>query len=77
MAYASQGPYALDADPPIWNEFREVFKQERIDVALEPIERFAFYQTASQDDVALVIATGDQRVYANLLVTVGVVFPKR
>ena len=36
-------------------------------------ERFAFYDLARGPDVALVIATADQRQYANLLLTVGVV----
>ncbi|SDR71102.1 L-fucose mutarotase [Brevibacterium siliguriense] len=36
-------------------------------------ERFAFYDAAREPDVAVVIATGDERQYANLLLTVGVV----
>jgi L-fucose mutarotase len=44
-------------------------------VALEPLERFTFYETARSDDGALVIATGEQRIYANLLLTIGVVMP--
>jgi L-fucose mutarotase len=36
------------------------------------LDRFAFYEAARGDDVALVVATGDQRVYANLLLTIGV-----
>ena len=35
-------------------------------------ERFEFYESAQSKDVALVIATGDERQYANLLLTVGV-----
>jgi len=38
-------------------------------------ERFAFYAAAREPDVAVVIATGDDRQYANLLLTVGVVSP--
>ncbi|RAD07556.1 RbsD or FucU transport, partial [Burkholderia multivorans] len=38
-------------------------------------ERFAFYDLARSRDLGLVIATGDQRQYANLLLTVGVVVP--
>ena len=36
-------------------------------------DRMSFYEAARHPDVAVVIATGDQRVYANLLLTVGVV----
>lgn len=35
-------------------------------------ERHAFYEQARSVDVAIVIATGDQRLYANLLLTIGV-----
>lgn len=35
-------------------------------------ERFAFYNAAREADVAVVIASGDQRQYANLLLTIGV-----
>lgn len=35
-------------------------------------ERFAFYDAARHRDVTLLIATGEQRQYANLLLTVGV-----
>ena len=38
----------------------------------DQIERFAFYDLARTPDTAVVIATGDQRQYANLLLTVGV-----
>jgi L-fucose mutarotase len=35
-------------------------------------ERHAFYEAARHPDVAIVVATGDQRMYANLLLTIGV-----
>lgn len=38
-------------------------------------ERHAFYEQARATDVAIVIATGDQRLYANLLLTIGVRAP--
>jgi L-fucose mutarotase len=59
------------SEPPIWGEFGEALPG----LALEPLERFAFYEAASTPDVALVIATGEQRVYANILLTIGVVPP--
>ncbi|MBI2300719.1 MAG: transporter [Armatimonadetes bacterium] len=75
MQYAASGPYALAADPPIWEEFRALLGAAGLDLELEPIERFAFYDTAGADDMALTIATADQRIYANLLLTIGVVMP--
>lgn len=41
-------------------------------VAFEAVERFAFYDLARRSDVAVVIATGDRRQWANLLLTIGV-----
>jgi L-fucose mutarotase len=70
------GPYALEEDPEIWHEFEAVLSGAGVDVTLEPVERFTFYETASSDDVALVIATGEHRIYANLLLTIGVVMPR-
>jgi L-fucose mutarotase len=42
---------------------------------VDVVERFAFYELARGRDVTLAIATGDQRLYANLLLTIGVVDP--
>jgi len=59
-------------EPPIFQSFRGVLPEG---VALQPLGRFAFYDAARGPDVALVIATGEQRVYANILLTIGVVPP--
>ncbi len=42
------------------------------DVAWTELGRLEFYQACGTHDVAIVIATGEQRVFANLLLTVGV-----
>lgn len=57
------------SEPPIWAEFRALLPG----VALQPVERFAFYDLARQPEVGLVIATGEARVWANLMLTIGVV----
>lgn len=57
-------------EPPIFAEFRQILNME-----LKPLGRFEFYDAASDKDVALVIASGEQRIYANLLLTIGVVMP--
>lgn len=67
------GPYAMAGNPPIWNEFSEILRPTDCRGELTPIERFAFYDAASSPDVCLTIATGEQRIYANLLLTIGVV----
>src|SRR5581483_4724592 len=76
MDYARTGQFALTEDPPIWKEFREVLKHEKANLELTKVERFKFYDLTSQPDVALTIATGEQRIYANILLTIGVVMPK-
>lgn len=73
MQYTTTGPYALSKEPGIWNEFRTVLNGSGYDFQLEKIERFAFYEQAGSPDVALTIATGEQRIFANLLLTTGVV----
>jgi len=73
MDYARTGPYALKQDPPIWNEFRQILHDNNVDVELSKIDRMAFYDAAETKDVCLTIATGEQRIYANLLLTIGVV----
>ncbi|MCC6580605.1 MAG: transporter [Phycisphaeraceae bacterium] len=73
MQYAKTGPYALTQDPPIWAEFRGILKGEGFKGDLQPVERFAFYEQGEAPDVAVTIQTGDQRIYANLLLTIGVV----
>ena len=59
------------SEPPIWSEFREILAP----LDLIPLGRFNFYEAASEPDVALVVATGEQRIYANILLTIGVVAP--
>jgi len=67
------GPYAMSEDPPVWAEFRSILGEAGVAVELSRLERFEFYEAASSPDVCLTIATGEQRIYANLLLTIGVV----
>jgi L-fucose mutarotase len=59
------------SEPAIFKEFRELMPG----IELEKLDRFAFYDKARESDVSLVIATGEQRVYANILLVIGVVPP--
>ena len=56
-------------DAPIFDEFRELLPG----IELQSYERFAFYDAARTPNLALCIATGEQRIYANILLTIGVV----
>jgi L-fucose mutarotase len=66
------GPYAMAEDPPIWDEFRQILAATDCGGELDKVERFAFYAAAAQADVCLTIATGERRIYGNLLLTIGV-----
>jgi len=73
MAPNRTGPYAMKNDPPIFAEFAKLLKKAAPNLNLKKVERFAFYDIASTPETCLTIATGEQRIYANLLLTIGVV----
>jgi L-fucose mutarotase len=75
MAFLKEGPYALTEDPPIWKDFQRVLADAGYPSELGQIERMEFYKAAARDEVSLTIATAEQRIYANLLLTIGVVMP--
>jgi L-fucose mutarotase len=58
-------------EAPILDEFRKLLPL----IELQKHGRFAFYDKAHEPDVSLVVATGEQRIYANILLIVGVVPP--
>jgi len=77
MAPTKSGPHAQDGPPGIWDEFRTILqKATGVQWELEEIQRLEFYDVAGSPDVALTIATGEQRIFANLLLTIGVVTPE-
>lgn len=56
-------------EPEIFSEFRAELGEN---VTLEPMGRYEFYDACMKDDaIILAISTGEQRVYANILITVG------
>jgi L-fucose mutarotase len=59
-------------EPSIYADFRQILPR---DLPLKRLGRFEFYDAAREPDTALVIATGEQRIYANILLTVGAVPP--
>lgn len=72
MMYETAGPYALSADPPVWDSYREVIRRAGLNLALEPIEKWDFYKAVETPDHVLTIQTGDQQRYANVLLSIGV-----
>lgn len=72
MMYETTGPYALQADPPVWAAYRRALKDGGSTLQLEPIEKWAFYEAVNTGDHVLTIQTADQQRFANLLLTIGV-----
>jgi L-fucose mutarotase len=56
-------------EPPIFQEFRAILGPS---IELQTHSRFDFYDVAKSDDVCLTIASGEQRIYANVILTIGV-----
>ena len=54
-------------------DFRAILPK---DVEFHEIGRFEFYEKCRESDLAVVIASGEQRIYANLLLTIGVRKPE-
>ena len=73
MAPLKSGPYAMSHDPDIFAEFTALLKNTDCHGDLQRLERMDFYEAGGAADVCLNIATGEQRIYANLLLTIGVV----
>ncbi|MGO1383242.1 MAG: RbsD/FucU family protein [Arachnia sp.] len=61
-------PEVGEVDIPIHDEFRAALPG----VEINEISRWDYYTAAGANDVAVVIATGEARIYANLLLTIGV-----
>lgn len=72
MQTEADGPYALDGDPPVWDDYRKSIQAAGLDLSLTPLEKWAFYDNVITPDHVLTIQTGDQQRYANLLLTIGV-----
>ena len=71
MGIPADDPYAKFGEPPAWNDFRRIIKQARLKLRLEPIQKWDFYQAVESPDHVLTIQTGDQALWANVLLTIG------
>ena len=54
--------------PPIFSEFKNILGG----MELSGLDRFAFYDACCEPNVCLSISTGEQRIFANILLTVSV-----
>ena len=72
MMYTKDDPYALDGDPPVWDDYRAVIHRAGLGLELAPLEKWAFYDAVATLDHVLTVQTADQQRYANILLSVGV-----
>ena len=72
MGMPEDDPYRLPHDPPVWSEYRSILAIAGQSIELHPISRWDFYEAVDSRDHVLTIQTGDQALWANLLLTVGV-----
>jgi L-fucose mutarotase len=56
-------------EPGIYERFRSLLPG----ISLQPLARGDFYAAARGPELAVAVATGEQRLYANILLTLGVV----
>jgi L-fucose mutarotase len=54
--------------PPVFARYRELLGDG---LPLQPLGRHEFYATCREPDLAVCVATGDNRLYANILLTIG------
>ena len=60
-----------DVKPVIWDEYKRIIKEHEGDKRIEHVERFAFYERAR--NCYAVVATGENALYANIILKKGVV----
>jgi L-fucose mutarotase len=71
MGIPPDDPYAQRGEPPVWEEYRQVIGQAGLPLELQPIDKWQFYDAVNSPDHVLTIQTGDQSLWANLLLTMG------
>lgn len=72
MGIPADDPYAAQGDPPVWAEYRQLIEESGQKVELGSISKWDFYDAVASRDHVLTIQTGDQALWANLLLTIGV-----
>ena len=76
MNPVTSGPYALKEEPSIWADFQRILKASGSSPDLKKLERSGFFDLAKDRNVALTIATAEQRFGGNLLLQIGGVSPE-
>jgi L-fucose mutarotase len=71
MGIPPDDPYAQSGEPPVWEEFRSIVRASGLKTKLEPIQKWDFYERVMSPDHVLTVQTGDQALWANVLLTMG------
>ncbi len=71
MGIPPDDPYAEAGEPPAWHEYRSILRDAGLNLALQPVEKWDFYAAVASPDHVLTVQTGDQALWANVLLTLG------
>ncbi len=71
MGIPPDDPYAQKGEPTVWEEYRRILASAGLQLTLEPIPKWDFYEAVNSPDHVLTIQTGDQALWANVLLTMG------
>ncbi len=71
MGIPEDDPYARLGEPPVWEEFRGILRRKGGGLIPTPIPKWEFYKAVESPDHVLTVQTGDQALWANLLLSIG------
>ncbi|MFM8478720.1 MAG: RbsD/FucU domain-containing protein, partial [Planctomycetaceae bacterium] len=57
MGMPEDDPYRLPHDPPVWSEYRSILSGAGLQIELQPISRWQFYDAVDSRDHVLTIQT--------------------
>ena len=71
MGIPADDAYAARGEPPVWNDYRKIMQESGLAFPMDSILKWDFYKAVESADHVLTIQTGDQALWANILLTMG------
>ena len=71
MGIPADDSYAKNGEPPVWQQFRKTVAAAGLTTPLVPILKWDFYKAVESADHVLTVQTGDQALWANVLLSLG------
>ncbi len=71
MGIPPEDPYAQAGEPPVWDDYRRVLREMGLSLDLRSIAKWDFYKAVESPNHVLTVQTGDQALWANLLLALG------